>query len=148
MAELTVLYDKDLDGHGEAGICISNMVNGKTCIMKMELGEQANILYRLLTEQMKKAEIKKESKESANKTLDKIRAEINSMSGDVETIANVLAIFNKYKEGNEMNVREWLNAILDKAADDINKLKKVSDGNKVYVSINEVFDIIDKYRKE
>lgn len=59
MAELTVLYDKDLDGHGEAGICISNMVNGKTCIMKMELGEQANILYRLLTEQMKKAEIKK-----------------------------------------------------------------------------------------
>lgn len=47
-----------------------------------------------------------------------------------------------------MNEREWLNAILDKASDDINKLKKVSDGHKVYVSINEVFDILDKYRKE
>ena len=47
-----------------------------------------------------------------------------------------------------MNEREWLNAILDKVADDVNKLKKVSDGTKVYVSINEVFDIIDKYRKE
>jgi hypothetical protein len=34
---------------------------------------------------------------------------------------------------------------LDKIADDINKLKKVS-GDKVYVSINDVFDVIDKYR--
>jgi hypothetical protein len=35
---------------------------------------------------------------------------------------------------------------LDKINDEVNKLKKVSDGNKVYVGINDVFDIIDKYK--
>lgn len=138
---LSVTFDDNLVD--ESAICVSRVVNGKTHILKMELGKQADILHLLLTQQTAKAKI-----DNTNETLDKMRAEIETMSGDVETIANVLAIFNKYKEGNEMNVREWLNAILDKAADDINKLKKVSDGNKVYVSINEVFDIIDKYRKE
>lgn len=40
----------------------------------------------------------------ANEILGKIRAEINTMCGDIETIADVLAIFDKYKaesEGNE-----------------------------------------------
>ena len=36
--------------------------------------------------------------------------------------------------------------VLDKISDEINKLKKVSDGNKVYVGINDVLGIIDKYR--
>lgn len=38
--------------------------------------------------------------------------------------------------------------ILDKISDEVNKLKKVSDGNKVYVGINDVFEIIDKYKVE
>lgn len=31
--------------------------------------------------------------------LDKIRAEIGAMSGDIETIADVLVIIDKYREG-------------------------------------------------
>lgn len=53
---LTVTFDSSLDD--EAGICISRVVNGKIVVLKMELGEQADILYRLLTEQSTKAEIK------------------------------------------------------------------------------------------
>ena len=36
--------------------------------------------------------------------------------------------------------------VLEQISDEVNKLKKVSDGNKVYVVINDVFDIIDNYR--
>ena len=57
---LTVVFDS-LDD--ESGICISRKVNGKIVVLKMELGEQADILYHLLTEQMTKAEIKTESEE-------------------------------------------------------------------------------------
>lgn len=53
---LTVTFDSSVDD--EAGICIGRVVNGKTKILKMELGEQADILYHLLTEQTAKAEIK------------------------------------------------------------------------------------------
>ena len=35
--------------------------------------------------------------------------------------------------------------VLEEIKDEVNKLKKVSDGNKVYVGINDVFDIIDKH---
>jgi hypothetical protein len=56
--KLTVTFDSSLDD--EAGICVSRTVNGKTVILKMELGEQADILYYLLTEQTAKAEIKTE----------------------------------------------------------------------------------------
>ena len=38
--------------------------------------------------------------------------------------------------------------VFDQISDDVNKLKKVSDGSKVYVDINDVFDIIDKYKAE
>jgi len=58
---LTVTFDSSLDD--EAGICVSRVVNGKTFVLKIELGEQADILYHLLTEQMAKAEIKTESEE-------------------------------------------------------------------------------------
>lgn len=58
---LTVTFDSSLDD--EAGICVSRVVNGKVFVLKMELGEQADILYQLLTEQMTKAEIKAESEE-------------------------------------------------------------------------------------
>lgn len=59
---LTVTFDSNLDD--EAGICVSRVVNGKVVVLKMELGEQADILYHLLTEQMTKAEIKAENKVS------------------------------------------------------------------------------------
>lgn len=36
-------------------------------------------------------------KDSINEVLDKIRAEIKAMSGDIETIADVLQIIDKYK---------------------------------------------------
>ena len=55
---LTVTFDSSVDD--EAGICVSRVVNGKTNILKMELGEQADILYYLLTNQTAKAEIKAE----------------------------------------------------------------------------------------
>jgi hypothetical protein len=55
---LTVTFDSGLDD--EAAICVSRVVNGKVVVLKMELGDQANILYHLLTEQTTKAEIKAE----------------------------------------------------------------------------------------
>ena len=58
---LTDAFYSSLDD--EAGMCISREVNGKIVVLKMELGEQADILYHLLTEQMTKAEIKTESED-------------------------------------------------------------------------------------
>ena len=57
---LTVTFDS-LDD--KAGICVSRVVNRKVVVLKMELGEQADILYHLLTEQTAKAEIKAESED-------------------------------------------------------------------------------------
>lgn len=56
---LMVTFDSSVND--ESGICISKAVNGKVVVLKMELGEQADILYRLLTEQTTKAAIKAES---------------------------------------------------------------------------------------
>lgn len=56
---LTVTFDSSLDD--EAGMCVSRVVNGEVFVLKIELGEQADILYHLLTEQTAKAEIKAES---------------------------------------------------------------------------------------
>lgn len=58
---LTVTFDSSLDD--EAGICVARVVNGKVDVLKMELGEQADILYYLLTEQTAKVEFKEESEE-------------------------------------------------------------------------------------
>ena len=55
---LTVTFDNST-GDGP-GICISRVTNGKINVLKMELDEQADILYRLLTDQTAKAEIKAE----------------------------------------------------------------------------------------
>ena len=38
--------------------------------------------------------------------------------------------------------------VLEQISNEVNKLKKVSDGNRVYVGINDVFDIIDKYKED
>lgn len=59
--KLIVVFDSS--PNDEAGICVSRVVNGKVVVLKMELGEQADILYHLLTEQSVKAEIKTESEE-------------------------------------------------------------------------------------
>ena len=54
--KLMVLFDSSLDD--EAGLCVSRIVNGEIKVLKMEIGEQADILYHLLTDQSAKAEIK------------------------------------------------------------------------------------------
>lgn len=57
--KLTVtFYYSSIDD--EAGICVARVTNGKINVLKMELGEQAGILYHLLTDQTAKAEIKTE----------------------------------------------------------------------------------------
>ena len=42
----------------ESSLCVSRKRGEKIVVLKMELGEQADILYHLLTHQMAKAEIK------------------------------------------------------------------------------------------
>lgn len=41
----------------EAALCVTREYNGEIIVLKNVLGEQADILYHLLTEQMAKAEI-------------------------------------------------------------------------------------------
>ena len=53
---LTVSFDSGLKD--EAVLCVTRKWGEHTIMLKMELGEQADILYHLLTEQMTKAEIK------------------------------------------------------------------------------------------
>lgn len=58
---LIVSFDKN-DRNNEAGLCVARKhPNGDTAILKIALNEQARILYRLLTDQSAKAEIKTES---------------------------------------------------------------------------------------
>lgn len=54
---LTVSFDNSLKD--KSALCVARKDGEKTVILKMELGEQADILYRLLTEQIAKAEISK-----------------------------------------------------------------------------------------
>ena len=56
---LTVSFDSGFND--ESALCVTRKHGEKIIMLKMELGEQADILYRLLTEQMTKAEIKVES---------------------------------------------------------------------------------------
>lgn len=58
---LTVSFDNGLKD--ESALCVTRKCGEKIIMLKMELGEQADILHRLLTEQMTKAEIKTESKQ-------------------------------------------------------------------------------------
>lgn len=53
---LTVSFDNGVND--EAALCITRKQDDRIVMLKMELGEQADILYHLLTEQMVKAEIK------------------------------------------------------------------------------------------
>ena len=58
---LTVSFSSKLQG--SSALCVTRKYGEKTVMLKMELGEQADILYRSLTEQMTKAVIKGESEE-------------------------------------------------------------------------------------
>lgn len=58
---LTVSFESGIKE--ESAICVARKHGEEITILKMELGEQADILYHLLTEQMTKAEIKAESEE-------------------------------------------------------------------------------------
>lgn len=53
---LTVTFDRG--SKDDSGLAVARRCGEKTTILKVELGEQADILYRLLTEQTTKAEIK------------------------------------------------------------------------------------------
>lgn len=59
---LTVSFDSSLKD--ESGLCVIRKIGDQVTVLKMELGEQADILYHLLTEQMTKATIKVESEET------------------------------------------------------------------------------------
>lgn len=52
---LIVSFDSSLGD--VSGLCVARMCGEKPTVLKMEIGKQANILYRLLTEQSAKAEI-------------------------------------------------------------------------------------------
>lgn len=63
---LTVSFDNGLKD--KSALCVTRKCGEKIFVLKMELGEQADILYRLLTEQMTKAEVKSESEEDKDGT--------------------------------------------------------------------------------
>lgn len=56
---LIVSFDKD-EKTNEIGICVARQTKAKTSVLKMELDEQAELLYKALTDQSFKI---KESKE-------------------------------------------------------------------------------------
>lgn len=58
---LIVSFDGGLKD--KSALSVSRRYGEKIVVLKMELGAQADILYRLLTEQMTKAEIKAESED-------------------------------------------------------------------------------------
>lgn len=66
---LTVSFDSGLND--ESALCVTRKYGGKIIVLKMELGEQADILYHLLTEQMAKAEIKVEGEEQGDDATNK-----------------------------------------------------------------------------
>lgn len=57
---LTVSFYSSIKG--ESGLCVARNIGDEISVLKMELGEQADILYHLLTEQTTKATIKEELK--------------------------------------------------------------------------------------
>lgn len=58
---LTVSFDSGTND--VSALCVTRKYGEEIIMLKMEQGEQADILYHLLTEQMTKAEIKVESEE-------------------------------------------------------------------------------------
>ena len=56
---LTVSFDSSLED--EPALCVARKIGDQITMLKMELGEQADILYHLLTEQTTKADIRVES---------------------------------------------------------------------------------------
>lgn len=60
---LYISYDKK-ESNGESGLCVGRVdADGSHSILKMELDKQADILYKLLTDQTAKAEIRAESED-------------------------------------------------------------------------------------
>ena len=58
---LTVSFDNSVED--EPALCVARKIGSKITVLKMELGEQADILYHLLTEQTTKAAIRVESED-------------------------------------------------------------------------------------
>jgi len=53
---LTVSFDSS--PKDKSALCVVRRIGNEVTVLKMELDDQADILYRLLTEQMEKADIK------------------------------------------------------------------------------------------
>lgn len=62
---LTVTFDRGLKD--DSGLAVARKCGEKTSVLKIELGEQADILYRLLTEQTTKGEVKSTEGEDTEK---------------------------------------------------------------------------------
>ena len=96
---LTVSFDSGLKD--ESALCVTRKYGEKIIMLKMELGEQADILYHLLTEQMTKAEIKTD-----RKVIEDIKAEIekvfcmsvvtNKLRTPMEVKSEILQIIDKH----------------------------------------------------
>jgi len=101
-AILTVTFENSICD--ESGLCVFRENDGDLEMLKCELGEQADILYQLLTEQTAKA-IQALEQEPI---LDKIRSEIAEipkkypMTMDYENgLKEALTIIDKYKAESE-----------------------------------------------
>ena len=57
----TLVVTFDNSDKDYSGLCVMRHRDKKSKIVKMEIGTQAEIIYRILTEQMTKAEINAES---------------------------------------------------------------------------------------
>lgn len=57
---LTVTYDKN---EKESGICVLRNIEGKYKALKIVMGEQAEMIYKILTEQTTEARFAEESEE-------------------------------------------------------------------------------------
>ena len=64
---LYVSFVKDESGLDDTGLCVGRVnADGSHTILKMELDSQAEIIYRILTEQMTKAALIETERESEN----------------------------------------------------------------------------------
>jgi len=91
---LIVSFDNGLKD--EPALCVTRDHGGNCDVLKMEFGEQADILYQLLTEQTTKAEIKEESEDTMD-LLIKIPKEIRlALINNIQLSADQQSICDLY----------------------------------------------------
>ena len=146
---LTVYFDSNLED--ESALYVSRKHGENIIILKMELGEQADILYHLLTEQMTRVEIEAESEDKnmteqwqeLKETITELRD--NDGTGTQQEVCKFLV---NYMEVLEKQMQE---PILDKIRAEIEKQKeeRCFDDDDMFVyrtGLNDALYIIDKYK--